>query len=176
MHSANVKFLSQVFPGCPSLTYFMRTLYVQIPSIKGICLLFCYTAEWNFKIKGSTTTCVHCFFQSNVSAKWLKITNPCRNQYCNYIKLTLLKIHTPKADPLSPCKLLVPLFSMFVALEIKMISGLCLCLECVPLYRKESAKRGYKNQWVMTHGPILRDISVSPLRHERTIEIILRGC
>lgn len=26
----------------------------------------------------------------------------------------------------------------------------------------------------MNHGPILRDISVSPLRHERAVEIILQ--
>lgn len=49
-----------------------------------------------------------------------------------------------------------------------------MCLEYVPLYRKESARRGYKSQRVMNHGPILRDISVSPLRHERAVEIILQ--
>lgn len=180
MHSAEVKFPAEVCcaQDSPSLTYFTYTVYVQIPSIKGGYSFVTRYAK-KLEMKGSTLWPMFvAFFKAMfLQEQPKKKPKPCRSQFCNYMKLFLLKIHTPKADSLKPYKPLVcPSFSMSSALEKKIISGVSLYLECVPLYRKASATRCYKGQWVMNNWPILREISIAALRRERKNERTLRGC
>lgn len=142
-------------------------------------LFFCYTScqkLWTERFNVVTYVC--CFFsKQSFCENDLKKPNPCRTQFCNYMKLPLLKQHIPKAYSLSPCKPLVcSSFSTSSALVQKIISGVSLYLACVPLYRKTSAIRCYKRQWLMDHWPVLRDISTSRLGHERRNERTFQGC
>lgn len=130
----------------------MYAVYVQIPSIKVDYSLVTHHGK-NFELKGSTLWLMFvAFFKEMFLQEWPKKPNPCRSQFCNYMKLPLLKQHIPKAYSLSPCKPLVcSSFSTSSALVRKIISVVSLYLECIPLCRKTSAIRCYRR---VTHGSL----------------------
>lgn len=153
MHAADVEFpQSLLHSDSPSPSYFMYAVYVQIPSIKVDYSSVTHHAK-NFELKGSTLWLMFvAFFKEMFLQEWPKKPNPCRSQFCNYMKLPLLKQHIPKAYSVSPCKPLVcSSFSTSSALVQKIISGVSLYLEGIPLYRKTSAIRCYKR---VTHGSL----------------------
>lgn len=160
MHSADVNFPAEVCcaQDSPSLMYFTYTVYVQIPSIKGGYSFVTRYAK-KLEMKGSTLWPMFvAFFKAMFLQEQPKKTQGMQEPILQFYEVVPFESTYPKADSLKPYKPLVcPSFSMSSPLEKKITSGVSLYLECVPLYRKASATRCYKGQWVMNNWTILRD-------------------